>query len=62
MTKLGTFWEGVILILLGIGMAVVGKVFAMDFSTYTAQMIPLGVGYIAGGAAPNAIPNGGKAI
>lgn len=54
MTTLGTFWEGLILMLLGIAMAVVSTLYpATDLKTYATLVLGAGWGYITGGAAPN---------
>jgi hypothetical protein len=50
-TTIGTFWEGVILIALGIAMSVIGSVFKVDFGENAKMLMTLGIGYIGGGAA-----------
>ena len=51
MTQIGTFYEGLILIALGIVMSVLASVFKIDFGQNPSELIILGVGYIGGGAA-----------
>jgi galactitol-specific phosphotransferase system IIC component len=51
MTQIGTFWEGCILVVLGIVMTVIGSIFKVDFGQNATLLITLGVGYIGGGAA-----------
>lgn len=50
MTQLGTFWEGVILIVLGIILVVVGSYFkTAALTTSGIAAITLGLGYCSGG-------------
>lgn len=51
MTQIGTFWEGLILVGVGIVMTILASVFKVDFGSTSTTLITLGVGYIGGGAA-----------
>ena len=48
MTQLGTFWEGLIVIVLGIVMQAAGKYLGTDYSATSALLIGIGIGYIKG--------------
>ena len=45
-TQIGSFWEGVIIIVLGVAIAAVGKYIGVDYGSTSALIVGIGIGHL----------------